>query len=343
MRTIILTLVVAALASALGGTVWAATITGTAKNDVLRGSAGVDRLLGQAGNDRLYGLAGNDVLNGGPGNDLLVGGPGADQLVCGAGHDRAMADARDRVAKDCEVVSGLPKPPAISIGDATVTEGSSATTTLTLPVTLSAASTRPVSVHFATADGTASAATADYVTASGSVTFNRGVTTASVNITVNGDTTIEPDETLTVTLSAPVNATIADGSATGTIQNDDRSPHPGHYAGTTSQGRSIGFDVAADSTSVSSVSFATDLQCSEIPAIVRNFPVTLPGPITVTPGRTFAGSFSGGDADISVSGSLQATFDPDGKGTGTLNVDITVNTDGGPVHCSSGNVTWNAA
>jgi hypothetical protein len=62
----------------------------------------------------------------------------------------------------------------------------------------------------------------------------------------------------------------------------------------------------------------------------------------VAPDRTFGGSFSGGDSELSVSGSLQGSFDPTGNGTGTLKVDITVNTDSGPVHCSSGNVTWTA-
>ena len=207
MRTITLTLVIAVLTAALGGTVWAGTINGTAKSDVLRGGTRADKLFGRAGNDKLYGLAGNDVLNGGTGNDLLVGGPGADTLECGPGHDQAMADARDKVAKDCEVVKGLPKPPAISIADASIAEGNSGTTTLTMAATLSAPSAKIVSVHFATIDGTATAATGDYVTASGTLTFNPGQTAGTVDVTVNGDTAIEPDETLTVNLSSPVNAT----------------------------------------------------------------------------------------------------------------------------------------
>ena len=342
MRTITLTLVIAVLTAALGGTVWAGTINGTAKSDVLRGGTRADKLFGRAGNDKLYGLAGNDVLNGGTGNDLLVGGPGADTLVCGPGRDQAMADAKDKVAKDCEVVKGLPKPPAISIADASIAEGNSGTTTLTMAATLSAPSAKIVSVHFATVDGTATAATSDYVTASGTLTFNPGQTAANVDVTVNGDTAIEPDETLTVNLSGPVNATVADGSASGTIQNDDRSPHPGHYAGTTSQGKPIGFDVAADSASLTNLSVTTDLQCSEVPVVLRDVPITLPGPIALTPDRTFGGSFSGGDNDVSLSGTAQGSFDSAGNGTGTLKVDITVNTDSGPVHCSTGNVTWTA-
>jgi len=343
MRKIVFTITVAVLSAMFGGTVWAATINGTKKSDVLRGSAGADKLYGLVGNDKLYGLAGNDTLNGGPGNDLLVGGPGADTLLCGPGRDHAVADAKDKVAKDCEVVTGLPKPPAISIDDGTVAEGNSGTTTLTFAVRLSAASTKVVSVHYATADATASATAADYTATAGTLTLQPGSTSGKIDVPVTGDTAIEPDETFTVTLSAPVNATIADGSASGTIQNDDKSPHPGHYAGTTSQGKAIGFDVAADSASLSNLAVTADLQCSEIPAQLRDASFTLPGPIAVGADRTFGGPFSGGDSDIGIAGSLTGSFDPLGKGTGTIRIDITVNTDSGPVHCSSGDMTWNAA
>jgi hypothetical protein len=165
--------------------------------------------------------------------------------MCGPGHDQAMADARDKVAKDCEVVKGLPKPPAISIADASIVEGNSGTTTLTMAATLSAPSVKIVSVHFATVDGTATAATGDYVTASGTLTFNPGQTAAKVDVTVNGDTAIEPDETLTVNISSPVNATIADGSATGTIKNEDTQvPAPaGSYKGQLPSGDFLFFEI----------------------------------------------------------------------------------------------------
>ena len=72
--------------------------------DVLRGRGGNDVLDGRGGNDRLDGGAGADVLVGGPGSDVLTGGAGADVVRCGAGRDRVLADRRDRVARDCEVV-----------------------------------------------------------------------------------------------------------------------------------------------------------------------------------------------------------------------------------------------
>jgi pimeloyl-ACP methyl ester carboxylesterase len=102
-------LALSALASA--GTIWAAVLPGGPRNDVLRGTSGADKLYGKGGNDRLFGGAGNDLLIGGPGRDVLAGGRGADRLVCGLGRDTANADRRDRVAKDCESVTGITKPP----------------------------------------------------------------------------------------------------------------------------------------------------------------------------------------------------------------------------------------
>ena len=93
---------------AVGGGL-AGTIAGTAGNDTLRGSRKADVLAGRAGNDRLYGFAGTDVLSGGPGADQLDGGADRDILTCGPGRDVAVADVGDLVAKDCEVVRGLPE------------------------------------------------------------------------------------------------------------------------------------------------------------------------------------------------------------------------------------------
>ena len=110
--------------------------------------------------------------------------------------------------------------PSVSVGDASVTEGNAGTTPLSFPVTLSAASTQPVSVTYATADGTATAPS-DYAAANGTLTFNPGETSKTISVGVAADLAIEQDETITVTLSGAVGATIATGTATGRITNDD--------------------------------------------------------------------------------------------------------------------------
>jgi hypothetical protein len=110
--------------------------------------------------------------------------------------------------------------PSVSVGDTSVAEGNAGTTPLSFPVTLSAASAQPVSVTYATADGTATAPS-DYTAATGTLTFNPGETSKTISVAVAADLAIEPDEMLSITLSGAVGATLATGTATGRITNDD--------------------------------------------------------------------------------------------------------------------------
>ena len=111
-------------------------------------------------------------------------------------------------------------PPAISISDATVQEADGAV--LEFSVTLSHASSRTVTVDYATSDGTAVAGS-DYTAASGALTFNAGDTSQTVQVTVLTDQEDESDETLTLTLSNPSQATLADATGTGTIEDGESS------------------------------------------------------------------------------------------------------------------------
>jgi VCBS repeat-containing protein len=61
----------------------------------------------------------------------------------------------------------------------------------------------------------------DFVSNGGFVSFNAGETSKTVTVTVNGDTLAEADETFTVSLVSIKGAIIGDGSAIGTITNDD--------------------------------------------------------------------------------------------------------------------------
>jgi hypothetical protein len=114
-------------------------------------------------------------------------------------------------------------PPRISINDVSMAEGNSSQTTFVFDVTLSAASSEPITIDFATAGGSATG-NDDYQTVSGSRTFNPGETSKSIAVAVNGDATMEADETFDVQLSNPVNASISKASGTGTINNDDAPP-----------------------------------------------------------------------------------------------------------------------
>jgi hypothetical protein len=110
--------------------------------------------------------------------------------------------------------------PNVSITDASVDEGDAGTRIVVVPVTLGAPSGLPASVDFATADGTATAGE-DYLPAAGTITFEPGQTTGTIQLIYNGDILFEPDETVTLTLTNPVNATIAVNRGTVTFFNDD--------------------------------------------------------------------------------------------------------------------------
>ena len=114
--------------------------------------------------------------------------------------------------------------PAVSIDPGSVSEGDSGDTVLSFDVTLSQVSAGSASVHYATADDTATIPDGDYDAASGIVTFDPGQDTKHIDVTVHGDTTYENDEAFTVALSTPSGATIAVDTATGTITNDDAPP-----------------------------------------------------------------------------------------------------------------------
>ncbi len=119
-----------------------------------------------------------------------------------------------------------PAGPTLSINDVSMAEGNSGTTSFTFTVTLSSASTGTVTVDVATADGTATAPSDYTAVPTTTLTFAPGVTTQTVTVNVNGDTTVEPNETFFVNLSNASGATIADGQGVGTIQNDDAPPTP---------------------------------------------------------------------------------------------------------------------
>jgi uncharacterized delta-60 repeat protein len=108
----------------------------------------------------------------------------------------------------------------VSVADASVLEPDTGTVNATFTVTLSSPSPTPVTVKWKTAPGTATAP-ADFTTRSGTVTFPAGVTSRPVTVPVVGDTVREADETFSVLLSLPTNAGIADGTAVGTVRNDD--------------------------------------------------------------------------------------------------------------------------
>ncbi|MEY2876383.1 MAG: hypothetical protein RLZZ373_3754, partial [Pseudomonadota bacterium] len=108
--------------------------------------------------------------------------------------------------------------PAIAINDVVVNEASRSAV---FTVTLTNAAKMPVTVDFASADGTAKAGTGlDYTAVSGTLTFAPGETSKTITVPILNDNVYEGAETFTVNLSTPTNATIADSVGLGTIKDD---------------------------------------------------------------------------------------------------------------------------
>ena len=120
---------------------------------------------------------------------------------------------------------GDPEPPVNSeirwANDVTVFETADISA-VTLTITLGQVNTAPVTVDYATIEGTATEGD-DYFAASGSVTFLPGEFSKEISIEIISDEYLEPDEFFTVELSNPVNGYIKIGAPTASvgIRNDD--------------------------------------------------------------------------------------------------------------------------
>jgi hypothetical protein len=112
-------------------------------------------------------------------------------------------------------------PPSLVVTDVS---GAEAAGTLTFPVELTHAIATPVSVDYATADGTAIAGS-DYTSTSGTLTFTPGQTYMSVPVAIVDDALAEDNETFTLHLSnATGGIAIDDPTGIATILNDDLDP-----------------------------------------------------------------------------------------------------------------------
>ena len=114
-----------------------------------------------------------------------------------------------------------PAGPGFSVADAQANESSGQP--LRFRVTLDAEAGSVVSVRYRTSNGTAHAG-ADYVAAHGALRFGPGERSKTVAVRVLEDTHADDGETMTLTLSRPYGATLADATATGTIGNADPMP-----------------------------------------------------------------------------------------------------------------------
>lgn len=133
------------------------------------------------------------------------------------------------IDEDVDTVKPTTSLPVITISptSTSLTEGDSGSQSLTFTVSLSASATSAVTVNYATANGTATSGS-DYTSTSGKLSFAVGETSKTINVPVLGDTSVESNETFTLTLSSPSGATLGSAvNATATIMNNDSATPTG--------------------------------------------------------------------------------------------------------------------
>ena len=241
------------------------TLDGQDGNDTVQGGLGSDSVLGGIGADSLHGGDGDDIINGQAGDDTLEGGLGSDLLLGGNDHDTIFDDFRSLnnsgngndtllgqsgndtliAASGSDSLNGGTgndlldtRSSTVLIANSTLTEGNSGLTNMVFTVTLSSASSLPITMNYTTSSngtnaggtavgGLATDATADYVSSSGQLTFSPGQLTKTFSVSIVGDTRDESDaETFLVTLSNLSNARAGNLIAEGRIFDDDTTPPP---------------------------------------------------------------------------------------------------------------------
>lgn len=110
-------------------------------------------------------------------------------------------------------------PPGLSVSNVEVSEGSPS---VTFVVNLTTALAVPVTVNYATEDGTAVAGTTgDYTAVSGALLFPAGITAKTVIVPIKADTLAEPPETFSLRLSGASGSAIVDDLGVATINDND--------------------------------------------------------------------------------------------------------------------------
>lgn len=109
--------------------------------------------------------------------------------------------------------------PVLSIAGASANEGAN----LNFIVTRSGSTGSAVTVNYATSNGTATSG-ANYTAANGTVSFSPGVTSQTIVVPTRVDGVYTSNLLMTLNLSSPSGASLANAGATGTIVNTDPQP-----------------------------------------------------------------------------------------------------------------------
>ncbi len=190
--------------------------------------------------------------------------------------------------------------PSLTIGDVRVVERPGAEAVFT--VTLSAQSSRDVTVGYQTSNGTAEAAL-DYAATSGVLIIPAGARMGTIRIPVLDDDVDEPDEDFSVVLANPANAALADDRGVGTITGKEPGTPPGP----------IGTPPTLD---------IGDAAVVEGPGAVAEFTVTLSAAATDAVTVDYATSDGSARADLDYAASSGTLAIPAGGTYGTIQVSV---------------------
>lgn len=176
--------------------------------------------------------------------------------------------------------------PGLAFGSAAYAVGESAGVA-TVTVTLSSVSQQTVTVKYVSSNGTAIAGK-DYIAVSGSLSFAPGVISQTFNVPILEDSLDETDETVTLTLSNPVNAGFSgDNPATLTIGDNDPPPTLSFSSQTISATESAATaQIQVNLSAASSFPVTIDYQTADGTATAGEDYTAVSGVLTFAPGVT---------------------------------------------------------
>src|SRR5262249_2448856 len=111
-------------------------------------------------------------------------------------------------------------------------------------------------------------------------------TTQSVRVTVQGDTTPEPDETFFLNLSNPANANLLKAQGTGTIQNDDAAVSIDNITAAEGDAGTTAFTFTVSLAAAVSVPVTVNYGAGGGPATANSDYLATSGVVTFAPGET---------------------------------------------------------
>ncbi|MBV5309941.1 calcium-binding protein, partial [Chromatium okenii] len=240
---------------------------GNELDNTLDGNALDNELNGDAGNDTINGNGGDDILDGGEGDDEINGGDGYDVAVYLGSQDdykwysdeegwivedTTGVDGEDGVDEGIDTLTGIealsfsggeeevvigeeePEPPVepelpvlqVNATELMIDESGK---TARITVTLSEASDELVTVQYAATAETATAGSDYKILGTGTLKFLPGKTSQTISTSIVNDTLDEVDETFSVQLTNPLNATLDTNASTVVtiIDNDEPAlPEP---------------------------------------------------------------------------------------------------------------------